>query len=77
MALGQEAMQWAEQQGLHRFDYLRGPGSHKSELGCLPQTDVSFLRESTVSGQLIRLREEEQHPVRSVARWIIKGVRPS
>lgn len=70
MALGQEAMRWSEQQGLHTFDYLRGPGSHKSELGCVPRHDVTILRAVGVSGKLLSLREDARHPVRSIVRHL-------
>jgi CelD/BcsL family acetyltransferase involved in cellulose biosynthesis len=68
MALGQEAMRWAEEQGLHTFDYLRGPGPHKAELGCRPREDVSVIRVRGITGQLINLREQSDHSIRRAVR---------
>ena len=67
VALGQEAMRWAEEQGLHTFDYLRGPGSHKAQLGCVPREDLSVLRRSGTTGQLLTLRERGLRTVRTAA----------
>lgn len=57
IALGAEAMRWAEDHGLTVFDYLRGPRSHKKDLGCRPETDITLVRASGLSGQILALRE--------------------
>lgn len=57
IALGQEAMRWSESHGLHTFDYLRGAGSHKAELGCVPVADENLLRPVGGSGSVLSLRE--------------------
>jgi CelD/BcsL family acetyltransferase involved in cellulose biosynthesis/peptidoglycan/xylan/chitin deacetylase (PgdA/CDA1 family)/SAM-dependent methyltransferase len=57
MALGAEAMRWAEQQGITTFDYLRGQRGHKIDLGCVPSTDYSIISARRLSGRLLTLRE--------------------
>jgi CelD/BcsL family acetyltransferase involved in cellulose biosynthesis len=57
MALGAEAMRWAENQGVTTFDYLRGPRGHKTDLGCTPSTDCSVISAQGLSGRLLELRE--------------------
>lgn len=57
IALGAEAMRWAEEQGITVFDYLRGPRSHKHDLGCMPFADQSILFARGIIGLLLSLRE--------------------
>lgn len=57
IALGAEAMRWAEEQGLTVFDYLRGPRAHKKDLGCEPVTDVTVLRTASPEGAVLGWRE--------------------
>lgn len=57
MALGAEAMRWAEVRGLTTFDYLRGPRAHKFDLGCTPRFDVSVLARNRTTGRLLEWRE--------------------
>lgn len=57
IALGAEAMRWAEEQGLTVFDYLRGPRSHKKDLGCDPRADLTVLRASSPAGCILGWRE--------------------
>lgn len=64
IGMGQEAMRWAEEHGLHVFDYLRGDGAHKAELGCQQRHDVTMLRARGIGGALMRLREDPVHPLR-------------
>lgn len=71
IGLGQEAMRWAEEHGLHIFDYLRGDGTHKIELGCQPRHDVTMLRARGIGGALLRLREDPAHPLRRLARAVL------
>ncbi len=58
IALGAEAMRWAEDQGIEVFDYLRGPRSHKSDLGCSPIADTTIIRAVGPTGYLLRWREQ-------------------
>lgn len=67
IALGVEAMRWAEEQGLTTFDYLRGPRGHKSDLGCEPIDDPTVLVARGVGGRLLEWRE----------RLSADGVRPA
>lgn len=56
-ALGAEAMRWAEQRGLTVFDYLRGSRRHKTDLGCRPTYDQSFIIPRGVEGAMLHWRE--------------------
>ena len=57
IVMGTLAMEWAQEHGLHTFDYLRGDRGHKKDLGCEPVDDVSVLVPRGVSGRLLEQRE--------------------
>jgi SAM-dependent methyltransferase len=57
IALGAEAMDWAEKNGFTAFDYLKGPRGHKRDLGCVPVTDESRLVSHGFSGMFLGIRE--------------------
>lgn len=57
VALGAEAMRWAEGQGLVVVDYLRGSGAHKATLGCEVIHDHSVISAHGIRGHLLHLRE--------------------
>ena len=67
IALGVEAMRWAEDQKLTTFDYLRGPRSHKADLGCRNVEDLSIISGLGPRSWLLELRE----------RFSSDGIRPS
>lgn len=60
LSLGDEAMRWCEERGTRVFDYLRGGGSHKAELGCRDRFDVTVIRARGLRGSLLTLRETQR-----------------
>lgn len=57
IVMGTIAMEWAEEQGLHTFDYLRGDRGHKKDLGCEAVEDTCVLLPRGVAGRLLEQRE--------------------
>ncbi|MFZ4518760.1 MAG: GNAT family N-acetyltransferase [Microthrixaceae bacterium] len=57
IVMGTVAMEWAQEQGLHTFDYLRGDRGHKKDLGCEAVEDTCVLVPRGAAGRLLEQRE--------------------
>lgn len=57
IALGVEAMRWAEEHGVLVVDYLRGERTHKRDLGCTPVHEPTLLASRGPAARVLAVRE--------------------